>query len=124
MADSDPDPNSFLGKSGQARADNTHMPKLTAPAAPPPPTAPPPPSVPAAPSGATPPAVPSTVTAPIDFRGLMQKIQTMTQAGKLSTDQVNAALAGVGLKPEEMAQLIGNTLYIASINAAIDACLA
>ena len=96
----------------------------TATSAPFPPTAPPPPSVPAAPSGATPPAVPSTVTAPIDFRGLMQKIQAMTQAGKLSTDQVNAALAGVGLKPEEMAQLIGNTLYIASINAAIDACLA
>ncbi len=54
----------------------------------------------------------------------MQKIQAAASIGKLSTDQVNAALAGVGLKPEEMAQLIGNTLYIASVNAAIDACLA
>lgn len=69
-------------------------------------------------------AVPAAVApAAIDFRGLMQKIQAGTSAGKLSTDQVNAALAGVGLKPEEMAQLIGNTLYIASINAAIDSCL-
>lgn len=85
---------------------------LPASAAPPPP----PPTV-----GSAAPAAVAPVA--IDFRGLMQKIQAGTSAGKLSTDQVNAALAGVGLKPEEMAQLIGNTLYIASINAAIDSCL-
>jgi hypothetical protein len=64
-------------------------------------------------------AEPST----IDFRGLMVKIQTATSAGKLTTEQVNAALASVGLKPEEMAQLISNGLLVASVNAAIDACL-
>jgi hypothetical protein len=54
----------------------------------------------------------------------MQKIQQATAAGKLSTDQVNGALAGVGLRPEEMAQLINNAPLIASVNAAIDSCLA
>ena len=59
----------------------------------------------------------------IDFRGLMKKIQEATAANKLTADQVNAALAGVGLKPEEMAQLINNAPLIASLNAAVDACL-
>jgi hypothetical protein len=87
-------------------------------AAPPAPNAPPlpPPTVGSAAPAAVAPAA-------IDFRGLMQKIQAMTQAGKLSTDQVNGALAGVGLKPEEMAQLINNAPLIASVNAAIDSCL-
>jgi hypothetical protein len=69
-------------------------------------------------------AAPAAVApAAIDFRGLMQKIQAATAAGKLSTEQVNGALAGVGLRPEEMAQLINNAPLIASVNAAIDSCL-
>lgn len=76
--------------------------------------APPPPPAPTAPA--------ATATAPIDFRGLMQKIQFLTAHGKLTVDQVNAVLAGVGLKPEEMAQLINNAPLIASVNAAVDKC--
>lgn len=98
-------------------------------AAPPPPPAPPStiPAVPAAatptvPAAATATATTLTTTAPIDFRGLMQKIQSLTAAGKLTADQVNATLAGVGLKPEEMAQLINNAPLIASVNAAVDKC--
>lgn len=98
-----------------------------APAAPAAPlvTAAPPPPAPAAPSVVTAPAPPSTASAPtvVDFRGLMQKIQAATQAGKLSTEQVTAALAGVGLKPEEMSQLINNAPLIASVNAAVEAHL-
>jgi hypothetical protein len=73
-------------------------------------------------TGSTPTPV---VTAPqvVDFRSLMQKIQAATAANKLTTDQVNGALASVGLKPEDMAQLIGNAPLIASINAAIDKAL-
>jgi hypothetical protein len=59
----------------------------------------------------------------IDFRGLMQKIQAATNAGKLANDQVSSALAGVGLKPEEMAQLIGNASLIARVDEAIDKIL-
>ena len=88
--------------------------------APAPPAVPPPP---AAPLAATSSAAPSTGNVPIDFRGLMQKIQAATAANKLTAEQVNAALAGVGLKPEEMAQLINNAPLIASLNAAVDACL-
>lgn len=88
---------------------------------------PPPPAPPssAAPSAAIGSAAPSTgiATTPLDFRGLMQKIQKATADGKLAAEQVNAALAGVGLKPEEMAQLINNAPLIASVNAAIDSCL-
>jgi len=64
-----------------------------------------------------------TAAAPIDFRGLMSKIQREQAAGKLSDKQVTDALASVGLRPEEMAKLIGNNLLIASVNAALDACL-
>jgi len=99
--------------------------------------APPPPSVPMAAATAPtvpppPPVVPMAgIAAPaavapsasIDFRGLMQKIQAASAAGKLTPAQINTALAGVGLKPEEMAQLINNTPLIASVNAAIEACL-
>lgn len=95
---------------------------------------PPPPMPPVAPPVSTATAPASTVTAPsaatatasvtpIDFRGLMQKIQSLTAAGKLTADQVNAVLAGVGLKPEEMAQLINNAPLIASVNAAVDKCV-
>ena len=54
----------------------------------------------------------------------MRKIQQLSVAGRLSTDQVNEALATVGLQPTEMAQLIGNTLLIGSVNAALDRALA
>jgi hypothetical protein len=92
------------------------------PPPPPPPAVPPLPAVPSAAIGS---AAPSTgiATTPLDFRGLMQKIQKATADGKLAAEQVNAALAGVGLKPEEMAQLINNAPLIASVNAAIDSCL-
>jgi hypothetical protein len=87
----------------------------------PPPPAPP---VPAAPSVASPSAQPGTVGAsPLDFRGLMTKISAATAAGKLADAQVNAAMASVGLQPTDMAALIGNGPLIASVNAAIDACL-
>jgi len=80
---------------------------------------PPPPSVTVA-APATLPTTAAIVTTVVDFRSLMQKIQSATMAGKLSVEQVNAALASIGLKPEEMAQLIGNVLLISSVNAAID----
>lgn len=95
----------------------------TAPPAPPAPVAPPAPLPPPPTGGVAAPAA-AVPSGPVDFRGLMQKISTATVAGKLSPEQVNAALATVGLKPEDMGQLIGNALYIASVNAAIDACLA
>lgn len=94
-------------------------PAISAPAAAPPaPTAPPPP--PPTAGNAAPAAV---APAAIDFRGLMQKIQQAQASKKLTDAQVNAALLTVGLQPQDMAQLIGNALYIASVNAAIDACL-
>ena len=91
---------------------------------------PPPPPL-AAPSAVTGPVAPSTspaesapiAAAAIDFRGLMQKIQSATAAGKLTTEQVNAAMLGVGLKPEDMALLINNPVLIASVNGAIDRCV-
>jgi hypothetical protein len=95
-----------------------HAPAMTAPPPPPPPVVGPSSTV------STPTPVPtSALPATIDFRGLMQKIQAASAAGKLTPDQVNAALAGVGLRPEEMAQLINNAPLIASVNAAVDACL-
>jgi hypothetical protein len=90
------------------------------------PAAPPPPPVPsvAGLSVPQPPGIASTAPAgAIDFRGLMQKIQQATAAGKLNDEQVNAAMATVGLQPAEMAALIGNAPLIASVNAAIDKCL-
>ena len=67
---------------------------------------------------------PPVVYTPVDFKGLMHKIQTHTASGKLTHDAVVAAMATVGLKPEEMAKLIKNDLLIASVNAAIEAALA
>lgn len=58
-----------------------------------------------------------------DFRSLMQKIGTAETAGKISTDQVNAILASVGLTSTQMSQLINNGPLIASVNAAVDAVL-
>lgn len=85
------------------------------------PVAPPTASVPAAPPSAAgiPPAAGT-----IGFRELMQKIQTATAAGKLTTEQVNAALATVGLQPLDMPLLVGNPGLIAGLNAAIDERLA
>ncbi len=54
----------------------------------------------------------------------MQKITALTAAGKITADQVNDALATIGLGPQDMAQLIGNSLYLASVNKAIDAFVA
>ena len=94
---------------------------------------PPPPPAPVAPSAvgtSAPPvmasaAPPAPAAAPaIDFRGLMIKIQTASAAGKLTPEQVNGALATVGLKPEDMGKLINDAPLIASVNAGIDACLA
>lgn len=54
----------------------------------------------------------------------MMKIGQATAAGKLTHERVNEILASVGLKPEEMAQLINNPPLIASVNAAVEAALA
>lgn len=86
----------------------------------PPPPAPP---APAALSTVTPSVPPSTASVAPDFRGLMMKIGQATAAGKLTHERVNEILAGVGLKPEEMAQLINNPPLIASVNAAVEAAL-
>ncbi len=94
---------------------------MAAPAPPAAPTAPPAPPPPPPTVGSV--APPAVAPSAIDFRGLMQKIQAATAGGKLTADQVNAALAGVGLRPEEMAALINNAPLIASVNSAIDACL-
>jgi hypothetical protein len=91
-------------------------PQVAAPAAP---AAPPPP--PATVGNVAPAAV---APAAIDFRGLMAKIATNTTAGKLTTDQINAALAEVGLRPEEMGALVGNGPLIATINSSVDRLLA
>ncbi len=101
------------------------VPASPAPAMPTPPPPPPPANGPSSTGSAA--STAAVTTAPpvtIDFRGLMQKIQAATAAGKLTADQVQASLAGVGLRPEEMAQLINNAPLIASVNAAIEGCLA
>ena len=54
----------------------------------------------------------------------MRKIDAATRGGTLTAAQVNAALASVGLKPDEIGQLINNALLIASVNAAVDASIA
>ena len=54
----------------------------------------------------------------------MQKIQAGTAAGKLTNEHVTAALGSVGLRPEEMHALINNAPLIASVNAAVEKCLA
>jgi predicted P-loop ATPase len=70
-------------------------------------------------------APPPPPSAPVvDFRQMMMKIQAATRGGTLTAEQVNAALASVGLKPDEIGQLINNALLIASVNAAVDASIA
>lgn len=102
---------------------STESPVSVLPAAPPPP----PPVASSPPTMGSMVATVAATSVPagtvIDFRGLMQKIQQQTAAGKLTTAQVNDALNSVGLKPEEMAQLINNAPLIASVNGAIDKCL-
>jgi hypothetical protein len=93
------------------------VPQFTAPA-----PLPPPPPIPAALVAATPTAA-APVPASIDFRGLMQKIATAQSAGKLTDAQVSGAMASVGLNLQDMAQLINNAPLIASVNAAVEACL-
>lgn len=89
---------------------------VPAPLAAPVPAPPPPPApLPAGVSAPTP-----QTAAPFDFRGLMLKITQLSASNKLPPEAVNAALAGVGLKPEDMGLLIGNAVLIASVNAAID----
>ncbi len=104
------------------------VPVVVPPAAPAAPVVPPPPPPTA---GSVPPAPPIVASVPssaqsgaIDFRGLMMKIQQNSAAGKLTPEKVNAALASVGLTPTDMPQLIGNALYVASVNAEIDKALA
>lgn len=102
------------------------------PAAPLPPTAPvappPPPAIPAAvvADGVAPlppvnPPVPGAITG---FRELMQKITSNTNAGKLSNEQVDAALASVGLPPRQLIALVNQPALIPGMSAYIDACLA
>ena len=83
------------------------------------PTAPPPP-VPTAGIAAPAAVAPSA----IDFRGLMQKIVTATNAKKLTDDQTAAAMASVGLGVQDFAALIDKPALIETVNAAIDRVLA
>lgn len=97
------------------------------PVAPPPPAAPPlaPPPGPVA-SGVAPlppvnPPAPGGITG---FRELMQKVTTNTNAGKLSNEQVDAALASVGVPPRQLIALVNQPALIPGVSAYIDACLA
>lgn len=97
-----------------------------APVAPLPPTAPVAPPAPTSapgPSGnlAVPPATPGGVTG---FRELMQKITSNTNAGKLTNEQVDAALHSVGIPPRQLIALVSAPQHIPSVTAYIDACLA
>ena len=53
----------------------------------------------------------------------MQKITTNTNAGKLSNDQVDAALGSVGLPPRQLIALVNQAALIPAVSAYIDACL-
>lgn len=86
----------------------------TATAPPPPPAAlapPPPPATPAAPGGVT------------GFRELMQKITAGTSGGKLTQEQVDAALASVGIPPRQLIALVTAPQHISAVSAYIDAYL-
>lgn len=54
----------------------------------------------------------------------MQKITSNTNAGKLSNEQVDAALASVGLPPRQLIALVNQPALIPGMSAYIDACLA
>ena len=132
IADTEIDTTDEAPKARRARAKRATEETAAPLAAPPPPAAPlavtesvpqfTPPLVAPTPVEVAPP--PPVVYTPVDFKGLMHKIQTHTASGKLTHDAVVAAMATVGLKPEEMAKLIKNDLLIASVNAAIEAALA
>ena len=102
----------------------------TAPASPANPMAPPPPAQQVAPP---PPAdpIPAGVTQQVppsaevtDFRKLMQKITTATNAGKITNVQVDAALQSVGLPARQLVSLVQNPHLVGGVDAYIDACLA
>ena len=85
-------------------------------------TAPTAPPRPAPTAGIAAPA--AVVPSAIDFRGLMQKIVTATNAKKLTDDQTAAAMAAVGLGVQDFAALIDKPTMIETVNAAIDRVLA
>jgi hypothetical protein len=85
-------------------------------------TAPTAPPRPAPTAGIAAPA--AVVPSAIDFRGLMQKIVTATNAKKLTDDQTGAAMAAVGLGVQDFAALIDKPTMIETVNAAIDRVLA
>ncbi len=57
---------------------------------------------------------------PVDFRGLMIKISTLTTSGALSDEQIAAAMVSVGLEPTDYVSLINNATLIAKLDAAIE----
>lgn len=103
-----------------------------------PPTAPAPPIAPA--GVAPPPPPPVTVPVPpvgasgllpgaapggiVGFRELMQKITANTNSGKLTNEQVDAALHSVGLPPRQLIGLVSAPELIPNVTSYIDACLA
>lgn len=106
------------------------LPGSTAPLPPVTQVAPPPPA--AAPVAAEPgpvaggpaslaPANPSGVTA---FRVLMQTITANTNTGKLTNDEVDAALASVGLPPRQLISLVQNPDKVQGVGDYIAAVLA
>lgn len=97
----------------------------TATAPPPPPAAPqlappPPPAALAPPPPPVTPAAPGGVTG---FRELMQKITAGTSGGKLTQEQVDAALASVGIPPRQLIALVTAPQHISAVSAYIDAYL-
>lgn len=103
-------------------------PAPAAAAAPPPPpvtqVAPPPPvdsPVPTGQPAALSPGAPTGVTA---FRVLMQTITANTNTGKLTNDEVDAALKSVNLPPRQLISLVQNPDKVAGVAAYIDAVLA
>jgi hypothetical protein len=104
----------------------------SAPVAPPPPpvapvvaqAAPVAPQPPVAPAPPGPPGVPPAPGVIVGFRELMQKITSNTNSGKLSNEQVDAALGSVGLPPRQLIALVNQPTLIPGVSAYIDACLA
>ena len=98
--------------------------------APPPPSmvAPPPPASAVAPqpgpvaSGPAP--VPSGDTPVTAFRKLMQVITANTNTGKLTNDEVDAALKSVDLPPRQLISLVQNPDKVAGVAAYVEAVLA
>lgn len=95
----------------------SHVP-LSSQAAPPPP----PVTVPPPPPGA--PGLPLAPGGIVGFRELMQKITANTNSGKLTNEQVDAALHSVGLPPRQLIGLVSAPELIPNVTSYIDACLA